>query len=469
MPIRDLLAPGAVVVGMATAAAVGQNQLDISKGKAQIPVAPVASSASAAPAAAALDVPGGVSFSGRVGFGDPTKLPLNRTVGGGYVSDFVVTNPECSDQLVSFSVQLVDRNRERLEVKSDVTRVERNPDVTESEKEAPPKGQWRLKAGEADVFRLTIAGSTNGESASGWAGLVWSALASLPLNYGYWTGHLPSTGILLLTRHSPSAEMKTENNAARCVSGPPQISRAARPLVLEPPLPSGLDTGVLVGSLGLALVVTLICVALVMRSSTNLLDPMPPVPFDFKNSWGANLAVGGGLITGIMTTAILSSDRYSSSSASYAVLAALFAALVPLGAALYGLSRPASGAGTTQGDGFVVSFLGTNLIVLWGAFGQLLLIGMFFQELRLAGVLSSVSAGLLIVTTKIVMVSLAIYAVIGSLGTIAAAAPEAQPQLEVQPEPPPAGASKAAPLPPTPPQTTDRPALSKNYRPAAMI
>jgi hypothetical protein len=421
MPIRDVLAPGAIVVGMATAAAVGQNQLQIIKGAARSDVPPVASSASATPSAGAVDVPGGVSFSGRVGFGDTSKLPLNRTVGGDYVSDFIVTNPECSDQLVSFSVQLVDRNRERLEVKHVVTRVERNPHPSDGD--SPPKdGQWQLSPGEADLFRITIAGTTKSDAAPGWFGLAWTALRSAPMNYGYWTGHLPSTGILLLTRHSASGDTKSENNVTSCVKGSTLVSRAVRPLVLEPPLPSGLDTGVLVASLILAAAVALLCAFFVSRSSTNFWDPMPAAPFDVKNSWAANLAVGGGLITALMTTAILSSDRYSSNSASYGMLAALFAALVPLGAALYGLSRPASGA--APGDGYVVSFLGTTLIVLWGAFGQLLLIGMFFRELDLASVLSPVSAGLLIVTTKIVMISLAIYAVIGSLGTIAAGAPE---------------------------------------------
>jgi hypothetical protein len=181
---------------------------------------------------------------------------------------------------------------------------------------------------------------------------------------------------------------------------------------------------------------------------------MPAAPFDVNSSWGANLAIGGGLVTGLMTTAILASDRYSSSSASYGVLAALFTALVPLGAALYGLTKPSSGA---HRDGYVASFLLTTLIVLWGAFGQLLLIGMFFRELDLAGVLSSVSAGLLIFTTKIVILSLAIYAVNGALGTIA---------KEAAPAPPAAGRAKTAP---GEAQQNQRPALNVNHRPAAMI
>ena len=154
-----------------------------------------------------------------------------------------------------------------------------------------------------------------------------------------------------------------------------------------------------------------------------------------------------------MTTAILASDRYSSSSASYGALAALFAALVPLGATLSGLSRPATAA--APGEGYVVSFLATTLIVLWGAFGQLLLIGMFFRELDLASVLSSVSAGILIVMTKIVMISLAIYAVSGALGTIAESARKAAVSFDV----PNAGQGEARQPPP----------LTDSRRPAAMI
>jgi hypothetical protein len=252
---------------------------------------------------------------------------MHRTIDGAYVSDFLVTNPECSDQLVSFSVQLVDRNRERLKVKPVVTRIERDPDPS---KDDPPEGgQWRLSPGEADLFRITIAGTTKIDTPPGWVGLAWTALRSAPMNYGYWTRHLPSTGILLLTRHSASGEAKVENSVTSCVKGSTLVSRAVRPLVLEPPLPSGLDTGVVVASLILAAAVALLCAFFVSRSSTNFWDPMPAAPFDVKNSWAANLAVGGGLIPALMTTAVLSSDRYSVSSASYGLLAALFAALVP--------------------------------------------------------------------------------------------------------------------------------------------
>jgi len=155
MPMRDILAPGAVVVGMATAALLGQNQLQIVKGTARSDVPPVPASAPAAPGAAgATPESTGVSFSGRVGFGD-ARLTLNRMVGGAYVSDCFVTNPECCDQVVSFSVLILDRTRQRPGVNSVVTRVERNPVPSEVPRE--PAGQWRLTPGEADLFRVTIA------------------------------------------------------------------------------------------------------------------------------------------------------------------------------------------------------------------------------------------------------------------------------------------------------------------------
>jgi hypothetical protein len=286
-----------------------------------------------------------------------------------------------------------------------------------------------MKPGAYERVRLTIAtaAATPGVR-SGAFDAVWAALFSSPMNYGQWTGHLPAKGSLVLLRHteiSPPETKDPKSNAVDstnvCRTTGPLPSTAKRDLVLQPPLPSAVDTGVLLGSLALALITTLIAAAIIFRSTDLFLrGRMGDVTFDFRNSWGANVALGTGILSALTGGAVLSQDQYSSNSTTYLVLASLFTALLPLGAALYGLIRPqvSTGGGATQPQGYVGVYLLSSAIVLWGAFGQLLLLGMILRELALARVMSPEPALLLIFMTKGMIALLIAYAILNALATV---------------------------------------------------
>jgi hypothetical protein len=215
-------------------------------------------------------------------------------------------------------------------------------------------------------------------------------------------------------------------------------SSPKREITLQPPTPSPVDTGVILGSLSLALLTTLIAAAIIFRSTLIYLrGRMGNMTFDFARSWGANVAIGTGLLAMLTGGAVLSQDQYSSNSTTYVVLGSLFAALVPLGAVLYGLIQPQVPTnGTTEPQGFVSVYLLSSGIVLWGAFGQLLLIGMLLREFELARVLSPIPTDLLILITKGLIVVLMVYAVLNALSTVSAGSEriEANAQATTRPE-----------------------------------
>ena len=424
MEIKDAVGTGAVILGVAAGMAVGQNQVDI-RGSARPEVQQSTSTGTTTTtttATAGLTIP-----ATRVGFVESTALTMNRTVDGSYVTGFLLTNPECGSQTISLSPQLFDRNNEPLPVTLSMSRGESNIPMMPSKAAAaghagnqPSVDSWVMAAGEYVHVTMNVGPKVTAERKACPFADVWAALRSAPMHYGYWTGHLPAAGLLILTRHTPASTTDTKTGAckppAKTSGGSP--TRITRPLALQPPLPAGMDAGVLLASLGLALLATLIAAVIIGGSTKALFSRMGDVAFDVKTSWGANVAVGGAVVTALMTTATLAPDQYSTNSGTYLVLAGIFAALVPMGATLYGLIRPQAGVAGPSQEGYVSIYLLSSGLILWGAFGQFLLLGLFFRELGIARVLSPVSAEILIVVTKAMLVFLMGYAVMTALATV---------------------------------------------------
>ena len=480
MSIRDFLAPGTLALGLVALTAAQSNQVSIEKGKAQPAADPVPSSA---PAAAAASGAGGAAsfaaFGDRVAFAETGTLSLDRTSEGAYTSGFVVTNPECLAQVVSFSVQVFDRHHARLKVVPTFELVERDPvpKVPAGSPAAAPTQtrdiggadkQWTLESGESAQFELTIGGASAVAHPSDFDD-TFAVVFSLPMGNGYWSGHLPASGLFILTRHSPKASVEVKEvketkdgkeqitRTSTCASGyAERPTRVARALALQPPLPSRLDAPVLLVSFFLALAATIVAAWRVWSKRTT---SMPAVGFDIKSSWASSLNVGAGLLNGLMVVSILSPAQYSISSTTYVVLAALFAALVPVGSAVNGLIRPTTSNQTQPGS--VNGFLTSSLIVLWGGFGQLLLLGMFLRELELARVLSPLSAVFLIVVTKIVGFGLFVYSIRAMKDTVDGGRREKQeppplPRTEGVESRDPKGVDDKQPPPPPPPPPPDR-------------
>lgn len=414
MAIRDVIGTGVLVAGVAAATMVAQNQLQISGTGRQLPSVQQGTVADAA-ADTNLPAPGS---STRATFVDAGPLALNRIDGRSYIGGILLHNPSCVTEQLSLIVLLLDRNGDPLPVRTSVERI-----VDGLLKPIDPtmagEQRWSLRPGEYDQVRLSVSPPSSSAGLPGHWDAVRAALLSTPMDYAEWTGHLPARGTLVLTRHTPLTDPASKD-PCRIMGAAPSAVR--RPFVLQPPLPSSVDTGVLLGSLLLAALTSIVVAGIIATSSDMFLrGRMGDVAFDFKTSWGANVAIGAGIVTALTNGAVLSQDQYSSNSTTYLVLATLFATMVPLGAALYGLIRPpVSVDGGTERQGYVSVYLLSSGVVLWGAFGQLLLLGMILRELALARVLSQAPAGVLIVVTKGMIALLMVYAFMSAIATIKA-------------------------------------------------
>lgn len=362
------------------------------------------------------DAPG----SGALQAGSAGDLNLNRLIDGAYELSFLRVEPYSTAETVNLEVQLLDRDKEPF-------------DVILEDGASPNVRTWPIPAGmyERVSFRIKPARAAARVMCYGLdtPNTFVAPLLSCPMSYGDWTGHLPARGFLVLTRPPKAAEAGAPANtgATGGAATDEQTGNKAPPpvyakwsLTLNPPLPSELDTGVLLASLALTVVVTLLAAIIIIGSqSSSLRAPVNNVSFDFGSSWGTNIAVGGSILTLLTGGTMLAREEYASNSMTYLLLASLFTLFVPLGATLYGLLQPGRAAGK---PGHVIGYLLASAVVLWAAFGQLLLLGMFFRELELARVLAPIAAELLIWMSKGLIVFLIIYAVLTSK-TIAADVP----------------------------------------------
>jgi hypothetical protein len=441
METREIIGAGVLVAGLATSVAMSQNQIQISSSGRTIPPVTQGTVSDAGTA--------GTTIAGRVGFVETERLTLNRLVDGSYVAGFMLQNQNCVTEKVSLAPFLLGRNNEWLPL----TGSRAVDGATQSAVDMP----WEMPAATFHHVTLTLNAKPSGKESEARktssppsairqllgertfsvlgriAHTVWAALLSTPMHYGHWSGLLPANGSVVLTLEAINAQAKVDSDAATspgdatCKTNGFQRTSIKRPLVLQPPLPSGVDTGVLFGSAVLALLATL-AAGIVIFGSTNifLAGRMGDVDFDFRNSWGANVTIGVGVLTGLTSGTLLPQDQYSSSSSTYLLLAALFAALVPLGTAVYGLIRPpvtvksADPAipDTIQPQGYAGVYLLSSAIVLWGAFGQLLLLGMLLREFVLARALSDEAGELLILATKGLGLILLLYAVLNAINTV---------------------------------------------------
>ncbi len=77
---------------------------------------------------------------------------------------------------------------------------------------------------------------------------------------------------------------------------------------------------------------------------------------------------------------------------SYSLLQVVFASIVTLAPLVYGLIRnnvqaSLNGLSTFDSQGFVIMFLLAGGLVLWGAIGQVLVLGVLIEEFVLSGIL----------------------------------------------------------------------------------
>ena len=300
MALKDSVGTGVLVAGVAAATMMAQNQLQISGSGRQLPPVQQGTLSDAA-AGAGLGVP----LAGtRAAFVDADPLTLNRIGDRSYKGGILLYNPNCADETVSLMPQFLDRNGDPLSLRTTVERIGRDgkPAVVKSASADAPR--WQLKPGEYDCVRLSVALDSSSADEPGKWNAVWAGLVSSPMNYAEWTGHLPARGTLVLTLHTPLTDPASKD-ACRITGAVPATVR--RSLVLQPPLPSPVDTAVLLGSLVLALLTTIIAAAIIAASSNMFLrGRMGDVTFDFKGSWGANVAIGAGILAAPTSGTVIS-------------------------------------------------------------------------------------------------------------------------------------------------------------------
>lgn len=138
--------------------------------------------------------------------------------------------------------------------------------------------------------------------------------------------------------------------------------------------------------LALSLGVVLITVANLRRKGIHLKNRMGNTTWNFAQSWGANIAIAGALLGAVLTATIFPDHPHLINRNSYTMLQALFAAIIALAPLVYALIRYnvtaiSNGVVSTDTQGYVIMFLISGALVLWGAIGQVAILGMLLLEL----------------------------------------------------------------------------------------
>lgn len=439
MEIKEIVGAGVLVAGVAAGMAMGQNQLQISGSGKDLP--PVQGTTAAESGSSSSGTSGAGSGT-RAGFVDTGPLKLNRLNGNEYSTGLLLYNPHCTTESVALSAQLLDRHANPVAVTLTVDGLHDESTAEKTGTQAADNAasrQWDIPAGayERRFVRIAPVRAPDARAAdSGLFGAMRRALSSSPAPYGDWTGHLPAKGVLILTRYTPPSKSQPKGESGsdkdaddQCRTKAQDARTARRELTLQPPLPSTVDTGIVLAALALAVGATGVAAGVIFvgsrrkpkTSKVSLSSQMDRVAFDFGKSWATNVAVFGAIVTALTNTAILSQDQYSSNATTYVILSGLFPVLlVPLGGMLHGLIRPpsASNAQGQQAQTYVAVYLISTALVLWGAFGQLLVVGMLFRELELARVLAREPSVTLILLSKAAIVMLFVYAVMTALETV---------------------------------------------------
>ena len=161
-------------------------------------------------------------------------------------------------------------------------------------------------------------------------------------------------------------------------------------------------------------VIVVITALRLLVAKVSLGKRMGSATWNFGQSWGANVAIAGGLL-GIFLTTLTFPEQASLDRSSYAMLQALFAGIIALAAPLYSLirtdvqSKTPAGLATTDSQGYVIMFLLAGGLVLWGALGQVFILAKLVEEYVSAGTLNDVIGTVLRVLAAFLAILLTVY------------------------------------------------------------
>jgi hypothetical protein len=270
---------------------------------------------------------------------------------------------------------------------------------------------------------------------------------------------LPASGFLRFMAtpdfgpSSNTCRPKQKNTPCQAQTNPGFLNQ---PIIIpEPPLPGATRVGLIVAtSLGISAMVVAITCATLRKKKTPLLHRMGSATWSFGQSWGANVTIGAGLLGTFLTITAFPDHPRLLDKSSYTLLQVLFAAIIALAPFIYGVIRRdvqanLNGLATTDSQGYVIMFLLAGGLVLWGALGQVITLGVLIREFVLNDALATLTG--VILESLVVLLGLilviyglrSLYTTAKDLSASAAVAVGTQPVLRL-----PTGMPLPAPLAP---------------------
>lgn len=151
----------------------------------------------------------------------------------------------------------------------------------------------------------------------------------------------------------------------------------------------------------LAGVVVLIALAVLLKLKVGLENRMGGGTWNFSQSWGSNVTLGGALLTTFLSLSLFPDQPHLMDKAGYSLLNTIFSSLVALAPLVYGLivkkvQADSGGISTIDSQGYVVMFLLAGGVVLWAAFGQILTLNTLIQDFVLSSELDGEMGKILI-------------------------------------------------------------------------
>lgn len=141
------------------------------------------------------------------------------------------------------------------------------------------------------------------------------------------------------------------------------------------------------------------------RKTTPLVSRMGSPSWDFGQSWASTFTGASALVGSTLSSQLLADNGLLLARHAYVSLALFFASLAILAPMLYASARelvtvtvttgPSKSSRTEQYQGRVAAYFVAGAITLWAFFGQVLLAGMLFSELRAADRLPAFASGAL--------------------------------------------------------------------------
>lgn len=167
-----------------------------------------------------------------------------------------------------------------------------------------------------------------------------------------------------------------------------------RAIKIPLPLPSLVATRLLWLSLVATTVVAFVAFIVLLGEKIQPNQKMGSPTWSFGDSWGTNIAAVGTLLNSLLNFSVLPDQTLYLSKNSYLCVSLIFGAVIALAPSIYALVRtpssaPAPGPGASiQYQGYVGFFILASLVTSWGAIGQVITIGLLFQELENVRIIS---------------------------------------------------------------------------------